>query len=155
MWRGRPRTRAAYGMHPRWLRGHVSSATLMLSRLVEIHAFSMATARGRGRPRHIQSFKFPEGGFGLEEFLPHREDDFGADCEYWFFHGQDVVFHRGHVEVVFRLVPGHEFAAGCDVSDFRDALDNHGFVCVFGADDAVVIARQVAGLPRLASGTEQ
>src|ERR1035438_2470033 len=113
--------------------------------------------RGRGQkcPRPHELFELPAGGFGLEVFLPEGEDDSRADCEYWLFHGEDVVFHRGHVEVVFGFVPGHEFAARGDVGDFGDAFDDHGLVGKLGADYAVGIARQVAGLARLAAGAEE
>jgi len=106
------------------------------------------------RVDRLYLFKLPAGGFALEMLFPQTEDNAWADSKDGFLHRENVIFHRGHVEVVFASVLCQEFAASGDVGDFRGALDDHGFIRVLGAHYAVGILRQVAGFARLAAGTE-
>src|SRR5579872_611799 len=101
---------------------------------------------GRGRPLHMDSSKLPARGFALEMFLPEGENYFRADGEHWFFHGEDVVFHRFHVELILLLVNRQELAACGNVGDLNNAFDDDCFLREFGADDTLRILRKIAGL---------
>src|SRR5579862_4427603 len=103
----------------------------------------------------MESSKLPARGFALEMFLPEGEDYSRADGENWFFHGEDVVSHRLHVELVLLLVNREELAACGDVGDLNNAFDDDCFLREFGADDTLRILRKIAGLARLAPGAEQ
>ena len=100
-------------------------------------------------------FKLPTRGLTLEIFFPQPEHDSGPNGEDWFLHGEDVSFHRRHIELVLSLIGWKKFSAGGDISDFCDALDDHGFLRMLGADHAVRILRQVARFARLAASAEQ
>src|SRR5208282_1064902 len=56
-------------------------------------------------------FKLPTRGLALEILFPQPEYDSGPNGEDWLFHGEDVSFHRHHIELVLSLIGWKKFSA--------------------------------------------
>src|SRR5208337_2852267 len=99
--------------------------------------------------------KLPARGFAHELLLPQTKHNLRTHRQDWLLHREDVLLHALHVELVFSLVDGKEFAPRRYIRNFGDAFYDDRFLRMFRAHDAIFVLCQVASFARFASRAEQ